>query len=198
MFVTKRQKQILDFLKGYIIKHGYSPTFDEIADFFGFSSKGTVYKHIKALKNKGLIKQEWNRTRSIELEQGQTEINTIPILGMVSAGKPIDAIETTEQMDIPSEFIRTGHHYILQVTGNSMIEEHITDGDFVVVQEKASAENGETVVALIDESEVTIKKIFKQNSKIELRPANEELKSLFLDADRVRVQGIVVGVLRKY
>jgi len=198
MYLTKRQKEILDYLKAYINKYGYSPTFDEIAGRFGFSSKGTVYKHIKVLQRKGLIKHEWNRSRAIEIEPEEIYIDTLPVLGLVAAGKPIEAIESTEQLRVPLEFIRTGHHYLLRVVGNSMIEEHITDGDFVVVQEKVEAENGETVVVLVDESEVTIKKIFKRNGKIELRPANEELDSLILDADRVRVQGIVVGVLRKY
>ena len=198
MFVTKRQKQILDYLKNYISRNGYSPTFDEIAAFFSFSSKGTVYKHIRALKVKGLITQEWNRARSIEIESDYRNANNLPVLGRVAAGKPIEAIEATEELSVPAEFIRSGNHYILRVVGNSMIEEHITDGDFVVVQEKANVDNGETVVALIDGSEVTIKKLFKRNNKIELRPANEKLKSLILDAKRVSVQGIVVGVLRKY
>jgi len=198
MYVTKRQKQILDYLKGYIKNHGYSPTFDEIAGTFGFSSKGTVYKHIKALKLKGLIKHEWNRARAIEIKSDHPEEYVLPVLGMVAAGRPIEAVESTEQLSVPAGFIRAGNHYVLRVVGNSMIEEHITDGDFVVVQEKANAENGETAVALIDESEVTIKKIFKRDDKIELRPANEKFKSLILDTDRVRIQGIVVGILRKY
>ncbi|MEE9167814.1 MAG: transcriptional repressor LexA [Candidatus Neomarinimicrobiota bacterium] len=198
MFVTKRQKEVLDYLKGYLAEHGYSPTFDEIGHAFGFSSKGTVYKHIKALQEKRLIRHEWNRTRAIEIERPEKEESSLPILGLVAAGRPIEAIESHENVKVPSEFLRTGRHYVLRVVGNSMIEEQIADGDFVVVQERVEAHNGETVVALIDGGEVTIKKFFKRNGEIELRPANENLDSMVVAGDRVRVQGIVVGVLRKY
>lgn len=198
MYVTKRQKEILDYLKTYLAKYGYSPTFDEIATAFGFSSKGTVYKHIKALERKGLIKHEWNRTRAIEIEPEEREYSTLPVLGLVAAGKPVEAIESAEEVTVPSEFLRAGRHYVLRVVGNSMIEEQIADGDFVVVQERAEAHNGETVVALVDEGEATIKKLFKRNGQVELRPANEQLDAIVLDAGRVRIQGIVVGVLRKY
>lgn len=198
MYVTKRQKEILDYLRAYRADHGYSPTFDEIALTFGFSSKGTVYKHIKALKQKGIIRHEWNRTRAIEIEPDVGEYNALPVLGLVAAGKPIEAIETDEELKVPADFVGGGRHYVLRVTGDSMIDEHIAHGDFVIVQEKKVAQNGEMVIALIDEAEATIKKFFRRDGKIELRPANEKLQSIVVDAQRVRVQGIVVGVLRRY
>lgn len=198
MFVTKRQKEILDFLKAYLAENGYSPTFEEIATAFGFSSKGTVYKHIKALQSKELIRHEWNRTRSLEIISTDKEDESLSILGLVAAGKPIEAIESAEEVKVPAQFLRSGRHYVLRVAGDSMIGEHIADGDFVVVQERSEAHNGETVVALIDNGEATIKKFFKRNGEIELRPANEKLESMVVQADRVRVQGIVVGVMRKY
>ena len=198
MYLTKRQKEILDYLKGYREKHGYSPTFEEIAVTFGFSSKGTVYKHVRTLKEKGFIRHAWNRTRSIEIQGNDPYDTLLPVLGLVSAGKPIEAVESTEEMKIPHGFIRRGNHYILRVVGNSMIEECIADGDYIVVQEKRNAENGETVVALLDNSDVTIKRLFKRDGTIELRPANDRLESLFLESDKVQIQGVVVGVLRRY
>lgn len=198
MYVTKRQKQILDYLRGYLASRGYAPTFDEIADHFGFSSRGTVYKHIKTLQNKGLVLHEWNRTRSIELKDGPLDQVSLPVLGMVSAGKPIEAVQDAEQLEVPSLFLRSGSHYVLKVKGNSMVDEQIRDGDLVVVQEKRDPENGETVVALIDGTEVTIKKFFRRNGQVELRPANEKLKSVVVDGKRVQIQGVVVGVMRTY
>ncbi len=159
MFLTKRQKEIFDYLRGYISRHGYAPTFDEIAASFGFTSKGTVYKHIRALKEKGAIRHEWNRARSIEVRPVESSPNSL---------------------------------------GDSMIEEHIQDGDYVVVQEKVEASDGQTVVALVDDQEATIKKMYRRNGKIELRPANEKLETMMYNADRIRIQGVVVGVMRKY
>ena len=198
MFLTKRQKEILDFLKDFVSRNGYAPTFDEIASAFGFRSKGTVYKHIKSLKNKGIIQHEWNRTRSIEVVGENTQGRMFPVLGTVAAGSPIEAIESYEELELPDSFIREGSHYILKVSGNSMIDEQIRDGDFLIIREKEVAENGETVVALIDGSEVTIKRFFSRNGKVELRPANESLQSMELGAERVQIQGIVVGILRRY
>ena len=198
MFLTKRQKEILDFLKDFVSRNGYAPTFDEIASAFGFRSKGTVYKHIKSLKNKGIIQHEWNRTRSIEVVEENTQGRMFPVLGTVAAGSPIEAIESYEELELPDSFIREGSHYILKVSGNSMIDEQIRDGDFLIIREKEVAENGETVVALIDGSEVTIKRFFSRNGKVELRPANESLQSMELESERVQIQGIVVGILRRY
>jgi len=198
MFLTKRQKEILDFLKDFVSRNGYAPTFDEIASAFGFRSKGTVYKHIKSLKNKGIIQHEWNRTRSIEVVGENTQGRMFPVLGTVAAGSPIEAIESYEELELPDSFIREGSHYILKVSGNSMIDEQIRDGDFLIIREKEVAENGETVVALIDGSEVTIKRFFSRNGKVELRPANESLQSMELESERVQIQGIVVGILRRY
>ena len=198
MFLTKRQKEIFDYLRGYISRHGYAPTFDEIASSFGFTSKGTVYKHIRALKEKGAIRHEWNRTRSIELHPADSSFNTLEVLGMVAAGKPIDAISNPEVIEVPASFLRRGKHYVLKVSGDSMIEEHIQDGDFVIVQEKIEAQNGQTIVALIDDQEATIKKLYLRNDEIELRPANRTLDPVVYSVDRVRIQGVVVGVMRKY
>ncbi|MFQ6673945.1 MAG: LexA family protein, partial [Fidelibacterota bacterium] len=119
MYLTKRQREIFDYLKGYLHSNGYAPTFDEIAGHFGFSSKGTVYKHIKALQSKGLVRHEWNRTRAIEIEPDPTGQVTVPVLGLVSAGRPIEAVQSLEQLDVPPMFLRTGSHYVLRVVGDS-------------------------------------------------------------------------------
>ena len=192
------EKDIFDYLRGYISRHGYAPTFDEIATSFGFTSKGTVYKYIRALKEKGAIRHEWNRARSIEVRPIDTSPNSLEILGTVAAGKPIEAVPDPDAIDVPMAFLRRGKHYVLKVSGNSMIEEHIQNGDYVVVQEKVEASNGQTVVALVDDHEATIKKMYRRGGKIELRPANEKLEPMIYDARRVRIQGVVVGVMRKY
>ncbi|MFQ6607839.1 MAG: transcriptional repressor LexA [Fidelibacterota bacterium] len=198
MFLTKRQKEVLDYLKGYVSQNGYAPTFNEIAVEFGFSSKGTVYKHIKALREKGLIHHEWNKTRAIEIPKDSGSLSNLPVLGTVAAGIPIEAIENPESLDVPSSFLRRGEHYVLKVSGDSMIDEHIADGDYIIVKKRGSAENGETVIALVDNNEVTIKRYYHRGSEVELRPANELMEALVLDPDRVQIRGVVVGVMRKY
>ncbi len=198
MYLTKRQKEVLDFLEGYLSANGYAPTFNEIAEEFGFRSKGTVYKHIKALRDKGLIHHEWNRTRAIEIQENNSGLSHIPILGCVAAGVPVESLEVPESIDLPTTFLKRGKHYVLKVKGDSMIGEHIADGDYIVVQERVNAENGETVVALIDHAETTVKKYYFKSGKVELQPANDLVGTLVLAPDRVQIQGVVVGVMRRY
>jgi repressor LexA len=198
MFLTKRQKEVLDFIGKYLSKNGYAPTFSEIAKEFGFNSKGTVYKHIKALCEKGLIQHEWNRTRAIEILDENSSFPTVPVLGSVAAGKPIEAVVLPESISIPPTFMKRGKHFILKVNGNSMIDEHIADGDFIILRERDNAQNGETVVALIDGTEATVKKYYNKSGKVELHPANNEVETLILDPERIQIQGVVVGVMRKY
>ncbi|PCJ13611.1 MAG: repressor LexA [Candidatus Neomarinimicrobiota bacterium] len=198
MFLTKRQKEVLDFIGKYLSKNGYAPTFSEIAKEFGFNSKGTVYKHIKALCEKGLIQHEWNRTRAIEILDENSGFPTVPVLGSVAAGKPIEAVVLPESISIPPTFMKRGKHFILKVNGNSMIDEHIADGDFIILRERDNAQNGETVVALIDGTEATVKKYYNKSGKVELHPANNEVETLILDPERIQIQGVVVGVMRKY
>jgi|TARA_B100000035_G_scaffold259435_1_gene230046 repressor LexA len=198
MFLTKRQKEVFDFVGKYLSQNGYAPTFDEIAKEFGFNSKGTVYKHVKALREKGLIQHQWNRTRSIEIMEGDNSVSSVPVLGVVAAGKPVEAVVLPESINIPPTFMGRGKHFILKVSGDSMIEEHIADGDFIVLLERDNAQNGETVVALIDGTEATVKKYYNKGGKVELQPANNEVETLVLDPERIQIQGVVVGVMRKY
>jgi len=200
MYLTKRQREILVFLKNYISKHGYSPTFQEIAEHFKFSSKGTVYKHLLNLKEKGFITKCWNKSRSIELisDIAEMAIVQLPLLGYVKGGHPIEAITEYNTIAVPSDLVRKGWHYVLRVKGDSMIEEHIRDGDFIIVKEQQAAENGEVVIALVRGTEVTIKKFYRENEYIKLQPANANLEPLILPEESIAIQGVVVGILRKF
>lgn len=200
MYLTKRQRELLDFLKEYISRQGYSPTFEEIAGHFNFRSKGTVYKHILNLKKKGFITKDWNKSRSVELisDMVETTILRLPLLGYVQAGSPIEAVLQNESISVPSDLIRKGRHYVLRVRGDSMIDEQIRDGDFVIVKEQPLANNGEVVIALVDGSDVTIKKYYRENGHVRLQPANSHLQPIVLPAESVMIQGVVVGIMRKF
>ena len=198
--MTKRQRELLDFLKEYISRQGYSPTFEEIAGHFNFRSKGTVYKHILNLKKKGFITKDWNKSRSVELisDMVETTILRLPLLGYVQAGSPIEAVLQNESISVPSDLIRKGRHYVLRVRGDSMIDEQIRDGDFVIVKEQPLANNGEVVIALVDGSDVTIRKYYRENGHVRLQPANSHLQPIVLPAESVMIQGVVVGIMRKF
>ena len=201
MALTKRQRQILDFIGGFIEERGYSPSLEEIGSHFGLSSVATVHKHVSRLVEKGLVRRGWNQNRSIELvEQGPAaRALEVPLLGRVAAGRPIEAVREPETIAVPEPMIaRRGKVFALRVAGNSMIDENIRDGDCVLVEERQSADNGELVVALVDENEVTLKKLFRENGRVRLQPANPTMRPLVLDARRVAVQGVVVGLLRQY
>jgi len=200
MYLTKKQKAILDFIKQYLSEHEVAPTYEEIARHFGYRSKGTVHKHITNLEEKGLIKKDWNRSRCLQIvgnesENGHTEL---PLLGSVAAGEPIEAIENPERIPVPSDMVGNGDHYVLRVTGESMIEENIQDGDYVIVQPTERAENGKTVIALINGQDATLKKFYRENNTIHLRPANSEMSPITIPAENVRIRGLVIGVMRKY
>ena len=201
MALTKRQRQILDFIGSFIEERGYSPSLEEIGGHFGLSSVATVHKHVSRLVEKGFVRRGWNQNRSIELvAQGpSSRAIEIPLLGRVAAGRPIEAVSESESIAVPEEMVaRRGKVFALRVQGNSMIEECIRDGDLVVVEERQTAENGELVVALVDQNEVTLKKLYRENGRVRLQPANPTIRPLVLDARRVHVQGVVVGLLRRY
>jgi len=200
MKLTKRQKEILDFITEFIRTEGYSPSMEEIAAHFQFASLNAVYKHLEALEARGHLRRDANRARSIELSHRESVSGfKFPLLGYIAAGRPIEAVETPESLTIPDDLLpRQGSYYVLRVQGDSMVEEHIEDGDYVMVESRRNAVNGEKVVALIDGENATLKKIYHEGSRVRLQPANENLSPLILDAARVRVQGVVVGVFRKY
>ncbi len=200
MKLTRRQKEILDFITEFIEREGYSPSMEEIAEHFRFASLNAVFKHLEALKARGYLHRDSNRARSIELMQDASpEARALPLLGTIAAGHPIEAIADPETLTVPEDLLTgRGSYYVLRVRGESMIEEHIDDGDLVVVDARAEAANGEMVVALVDGDSVTLKKLYREGEKIRLQPANPDVPPIVLDGSRVQVQGVVIAVMRKY
>ncbi|HSG46788.1 MAG TPA: transcriptional repressor LexA [Longimicrobiales bacterium] len=202
MPLTKRQKEILDYIEGFIAERGYAPSFEEIAESFGYSSLATVHEHLSNLERKGYIRKSYNESRSIELVRAGTGAPTmeLPLLGAVAAGLPIEAIPDMDTVAVPPDMVRRQkENYVLRVEGNSMIEEQIRDGDYIVVQAQQNAEDGEMVVALVGGESATVKKLYREaGGRIRLQPANPTMEPIIVDARDVQIQGIVVGVIRKY
>jgi repressor LexA len=198
--LTKRQREILDYLNEFIQEHGYAPSLEEIGRRFGLSSLATVHKHLTNLQEKGFIKRSWNRSRSVELVPTRAggRARELPLLGYVAAGVPIEAISGAETIAVPEDLAGRRDTYVLRVKGDSMIDEQIRDGDFVIVEDRKSAENGEMVIALVGGSDVTLKKFYREAGRVRLQPANPAMQPLILDAGQVQIQGVVVGVMRKY
>lgn len=202
MPLTKRQREILSFLSAYNEENGFAPSFEEIASRFNYNSLATVHEHLTNLERKGYIKRSYNESRAIEIlpsELFQRSVE-LPLLGSVAAGAPIEAMHTGETMSVPDGFLRrSGSHYVLKVRGDSMIEEQIKDGDYVVINDRNAADNGEMVIAMLGGSGATVKRYYRErDGRIRLQPANETMSPLFVHEDDVRIQGIVVGVLRRY
>jgi len=204
MYLTKRQKEILDFLKAYIEIHNYAPSIDEIREHFRLGSLATVHMHLRMLERKRVIRREPNQSRSVELvpttEFNRARIVDVPLVGTIAAGEPIEAIPDEERIGLPEELLGPGRTYVLKVRGNSMIGEQIRDGDFVIIEERQTAENGQTVVALLDGTDVTLKKYFDEGERIRLQPASPDMEPITVNKneDRLQIQGIVIGILRKY
>ena len=202
MPLTKRQKEILDYIGSFIEDRGYAPSFEEIAESFGYSSLATVHEHLSNLERKGYIRKSYNESRSIELVGRETAVPSIelPLLGAVAAGLPIEAIGDNETLAVPPDMVsRRRDNYVLRVEGNSMIEEQIRDGDYIVVQAQDTAEDGQMVVALVSGEAATVKKLYREGGgRVRLQPANPTMDPIIVPAAEVRVQGVVVGVIRKY
>jgi repressor LexA len=198
--LTKRQREILDYLSDFIQQHGYAPSLEEVGRRFGLSSLATVHKHLTNLQEKGFIKRAWNRSRSVELVPTRVggQALELPLLGYVAAGSPIEAVAGTETIAVPEDLVGKRDTYVLQVRGDSMIDEQICDGDFVVIENRKTAVNGETVIALVGGADVTLKKFYRDNGRIRLQPANPAMLPLIVPAEHVQIQGVVVGVMRKY
>ncbi|MFI5227915.1 MAG: transcriptional repressor LexA [Gemmatimonadales bacterium] len=202
MPLTKRQREILNYLTAYSEQNGFAPSFEEIAENFDYNSLATVHEHLTNLERKGYIKRSYNESRAIEILPSEASPRAIelPLLGSVAAGVPIEALEFNETCCVPETLVgRGGSHYVLRVRGNSMVDEQICDGDFVVVNQRQRADNGETVIALVNGSSATVKKYFRErDGRIRLQPANETMQPLFVHENDVTIQGIVVGVMRRY
>jgi len=212
MALTRRQKELYDFLLKFVDEHGYSPSFEEIAEGMSLSSLATVHKHITNLEQKGLLKRDYNRSRSIDLLKprglmktslavaaaaaAQSNV-TLPLLGRIAAGQPLEAVENPESISL-ADFTRSKEVFVLQVKGESMQDEHILSGDYVLVEKTNSARDGEIVVALVDGTEATLKRIYLEGSKVRLQPSNATMQPIIVPAASVQVQGRVIGVLRKY
>jgi repressor LexA len=202
MALTRRQREILDFIEGFVRFRGYSPSFEEIAENFGYRSLATVHEHLCNLQAKGYIRKNYNESRSIELVESELRIAAVelPLLGAVAAGAPIEAIEDQETISVPEDMVAgsAAGHYVLRVRGASMIDEQIRDGDYVIVQSRETAYDGEMVIALIDGENATMKKFYREGALVRLQPANPQLEPMYFDEDRVAIQGVVIGVIRKY
>ena len=203
MALTKRQREILDFIESFIQNSGYSPSFEEIAKFFGYRSLATVHEHLSNLERKGYIRRNYNESRSVEPMETthlRAAAAALPLHGLVAAGLPIEAIEQDESVCVPEDML-TGHgpHYVLRVRGDSMIDDQIRDGDFVVVDGRESADNGEMVIALVGGDSATVKRYYRESGgRIRLQPANESHAPMIYGESEVQVRGVVIGVIRRY
>jgi repressor LexA len=202
MPLTKRQREILSFLSNYNEANGYAPSFEEIAEQFNYNSLATVHEHLSNLERKGYIKRNYNESRAIEILPSEANPRAVelPLLGLVAAGMPIEAMTANETIAVPDDFVRrSGGHYVLRVRGNSMIDEQIRDGDFVVVNERQSVDNGEMVIAMLSGASATVKKFYRErDGRIRLQPANEMMDPIYVHENDISIQGVVVGVLRRY
>ena len=208
MALTKRQRQIYDFIADFVQSNGYSPSFEEIGAALGLSSLATVHKHINNLEAKKLLRRDYNRSRSIDLlplpegipsRARPVAVSTLewPLVGRIAAGKPIEQVETPETISL-TDFTRAKDVFVLQVMGESMQDEHIVNGDYVLVEKTASARDGEIVVALVNGSETTLKRLYRAGEQVRLQPSNAAMQPILVPAGAVQVQGRVVAVLRKY
>jgi repressor LexA len=206
MAITRRQRQLYDFISEFVQKNGYSPSYDEIREGMGLNSLATVHKHVSNLEKKGLLTRDYNRSRSIDLLQPKgrlkqaMSINTavvLPLAGRIAAGQPIEAVENPETISL-ADFVRNKDVFVLEVRGDSMQDEHILSGDYVLVEKAKTAHDGDIVVALVKGSDATLKRFYREGDNIRLQPSNVNMQPIIAHASSVEVQGRVIGVLRKY
>ncbi len=199
MHLTKRQQEIHQYLKEHIQNKGYAPSILEIGKQFNLSSPATVHKHLTHLEDKDLIRRQHNLSRSIEIveETGEVFSREFVLLGSIVAGKPIEVLENREVVAIMPD-AKDKDVFVLRVNGNSMIEDHIKDGDFVIVEKRQWAENGETVVALLDNDKATLKRFYREKDHVRLQPANPDMQPIIVQDGDFNIQGVVIGVMRKF
>jgi repressor LexA len=201
MGMTKKQKQILDYIIQFQEEYGYTPTYQEIADHFKVSSKATIFEHIKNLEKLGCIKTSFNESRSIQVIDNSKDEAVkfsdfkIPLFGLIAAGEPIEAIEGTDKISVPNNFASSSH-FALQVKGDSMIEDGILEGDYIIVDNSKQPNNGDIVVAILENENATLKRFYKEKNSIRLQPANSSLKPFYVKD--VQIQGVMKGLIRKY
>ncbi len=201
MTPTPKQLAILTSIRDFRVRNGYSPTMQELADILGVS-KVTIFEHVEALERKGLIERERNKARSLTVHPvvklpDESRAAVYPLVGTIAAGQPIEAIENRETIDLNDLFQTRDGTYVLRVRGNSMIEDHIADGDFVIIERREVARDGEIVVALLDDGQATLKRFYREKTRVRLQPANSAMNPIYVDKD-VRIQGVLIGVLRTF
>jgi repressor LexA len=206
MALTKRQRQVLDFIAHFLDDNGYCPSYEEIARGLELASLATVHKHISVLETKGYLKRGFNQSRSLELapkflqeqKRSRPPIPEIPLLGRIAAGMPVETVEQKETLNF-ADFAGNGNTFALEVRGDSMVDDHICDGDLILLERVAEAHDGDIVVALVGGSETTLKRFYRENAgTVRLQPANAALKPIMVPARDVEVQGRLLAVLRKY
>ena len=205
-YLTERQRDILNFIRDFQKDRGIAPTHREICDHFGFSSYGTVYKHLSLLEKKGLIRRDWNQKRGVELVEKpeasresapSSNVRELPLFGYIAAGRPLEVDISDETITVPQHLTTRGENYVLKVRGDSMIEDGIFDGDLVVIVRRLEALNGEMVVANVN-GEVTLKRLYREGERVRLQPANSMMHPIYAYARDVAVQGVVVGLMRRF
>lgn len=199
--LSKRQKEILDFISNFIADNGYAPTYQEIGEYFNLSSPATIHQHVKALEDKGYLKSEYNAKRSLEIlevrDENKAVAYEVPLVGLITAGEPIEAVEDNETIAIPSSLVlQRANTYVLRVKGDSMVGDGILSGDYVVIERTNYPQNGDIIVALLDNAYATLKRFYRETNRIRLQPANGKYKPMYVK-DLI-VQGIVRGVIRNY
>ncbi len=207
-YLTERQRDILEFIRGFQKSRGVAPTHREICDHFGFSSYGTVYKHLSLLEKKGLIRRDWNQKRGVEVIEQELPADTrrddarshtreLPLFGYIAAGRPLDVEVSNETISVPEHLTSRGENYVLKVRGDSMVDDGILDGDLVIIARRERADNGEMVVANVN-GEVTLKRLYQEGERVRLQPANSMMSPIYAPARDVAVQGVVVGLMRRF
>src|SRR5688572_3289754 len=207
-YLTERQRDILEFIREFQKSRGVAPTHREICDHFGFSSYGTVYKHLSLLEKKGLIRRDWNQKRGVEVVEKETpaaqaarqtdgQVRELPLFGYIAAGRPLEVDTSDETIAVPQHLTTRGDNYVLKVRGDSMIEDGILDGDLVIIARRDEAHNGDMVVANVS-GEVTLKRLYREGERVRLQPANSMMGPIYAAARDVAVQGIVVGLMRRF
>lgn len=204
-YVTERQRDILNFIREFQRQRGVAPTHREICDHFGFSSYGTVYKHLSLLQKKGLIRRDWNQKRGVEVvdepeprpKADASNTRELPLFGYIAAGRPLEVEVSDETISVPEHLTSRGENYVLKVRGDSMVDDGILDGDLVIIARRERADNGEMVVANVN-GEVTLKRIYREGERVRLQPANSMMSPIYAAAREVAVQGVVVGLMRRF
>ena len=201
-YLTERQRDILQFIREFQRERGVAPTHREICDRFGFSSYGTVYKHLSLLEKKGLIRRDWNQKRGVELIEKQAPepaagVRELPLFGTIAAGQPLEVQQSDETITVPERLTTRGENFVLKVRGDSMMDDGILDGDYVIIARRERADNGEMVVANVN-GEVTLKRLYREGERIRLQPANALMNPIYAHARDVSVQGVVVGLMRRF